>query len=121
MAVQIFRLRNVAEDEAEEVRALLAEHDLEFYETPGGNWGISMPAIWLVHDEQAEVAKALIAEYQEKRFITVRGEYERLKLEGKQRTFLDSFKENPGQFVFYLVGILALIYISIMPFIDAGK
>jgi len=121
VAVQIFRLRDVVEDEAEEVRALLAEHDLEFYETPGGNWGISMPALWLVDDEQAETAKALIAEYQEKRFTEARGKYEQLKLEGKQRTLLDSFKENPSQFVFYLAGIVALIYISTMPFIDAGK
>ncbi|MEE9352193.1 MAG: DUF6164 family protein [Thiotrichaceae bacterium] len=121
MAVQIFRLRNVAEDEAEEVRVLLAEHDLEFYETPGGNWGVSMPALWLVDDEQTEVAKALIAEYQEKRFTEARGEYERLKLEGKQRTFLDNFRDNPGQFIFYLAGIVALIYITTMPFIDAGK
>ena len=47
MALLLFRLRNVPDDEADEVRHLLNENSIEFYETSAGNWGISMPAIWL--------------------------------------------------------------------------
>ncbi len=117
MAVQIFRLRGVPEDEAEDVRLLLSEHHFEFYETPGGNWGISMPAIWLVDNDQQEAAKELIEKYQAERFRTARAEYEQSKFDGTQRTLLDAFKENPAQFVLYLAGILALIYFSTVPFL----
>ncbi len=120
MAVQIFRLRGVTDDEAEDVRILLTEHHFEFYETPGGNWGVSMPALWLVDDDQQEAAKALIAEYQTERYKTARSDYEQRKREGTQTTLLDTFKENPAQFIFYLAGILALIYLSTMPFIEMG-
>ena len=121
MAKQIFRLRGVPDDEAEEVRALLAEHHFDFYETPGGNWGISMPALWLVDDSQEETAKAVISEYQLKRFTQARVKYEQLKREGNLPTIIDKLRENPTQFILYLAGIAALIYFSIMPFIDAGK
>ena len=121
MAKQIFRLRGVPEDEAEDIRALLAEHHFDFYETPGGNWGISMPALWLVDDDREETAKAVIANYQAERFSRVRAEYDQLKEEGRLPTMIDRFKENPGEFVFYLAGVVALIYFSVMPFIDAGK
>jgi len=47
MAVQLFKLKGVPEDEAEDIRNLLTNHYIDHYETPAGNWGISMPAIWL--------------------------------------------------------------------------
>jgi len=77
MSKQIFRLRNVPDDEAEEIRLLLREHGIEFYETPGGNWGISMPALWLndENEHRAEEAKALIEEYQEERAVRIRRAY----------------------------------------------
>mgnify|MGYP000122608217 CR=1 FL=1 len=42
-----------------------AEEIRKYYETPAGNWGISMPALWL-KDENAhdlDRAKALIEKY----------------------------------------------------------
>lgn len=116
MAVLIFKLRGVPDDEAEDVRALLTEHHIDFYETNAGNWGISMPAIWLQDDLYQERAKALIATYQEERYIRVRTEYEELKKEGKQRKTSDLFKENPTQFVVYGVIIVGILYLSIKPF-----
>jgi len=50
MSKILFRLNGVSEDEIEDVRELLTEHDIDFYETPPGNWGISMPAIWVKED-----------------------------------------------------------------------
>ena len=40
-------MRHVPEDEAQEVRELLASNKIEFFETFAGNWGVSMPALWL--------------------------------------------------------------------------
>lgn len=117
MPVLLFKLRSVPDDEAEDVRALLDENHIDFYETDAGNWGISLPAIWLPDDLQQERAKALLATYQEARYIRVRGEYEQLKREGKQRTFVDLFQENPTQFVLYGVIILGILYLSVKPFL----
>ena len=42
MPLQLFNLRGVPEDEAEDIRQLLDEHEIEFYETSAGNWGVSL-------------------------------------------------------------------------------
>jgi hypothetical protein len=117
MPVLLFKLRGVPDDEAEDVRALLHDNHIDFYETNSGNWGISMPAIWLRDDFYQDRAKALIATYQEERYIRVRAEYEQLKKEGKQRKINDLFKENPTQFIVYGVIILGILYLSIKPFV----
>ena len=76
MAAQLFKLRNVPEDEAQEIRDLLSQYQIDYYETPAGNWGISMPAIWLNDEQQLEQAKELIEKYQEERQIRARRDYE---------------------------------------------
>ncbi len=123
MSKQIFRLRNVPDDEAEEIRLLLREHGIEFYETPGGNWGISMPALWLNDDNehQAEEAKALIEQYQEERAGRMRREYEELRQQGKHRRLRDAFRERPLEFIFYLLIAAVIIYFSTKPFLDLAQ
>ena len=59
MSKLLFKLRNVPEDEADDVRNLLTTHQIDFYETSAGNWGISLSAIWITHDEQFDEAKRL--------------------------------------------------------------
>lgn len=120
MATQLLKLRHVPEDELLELRALLDEHEIDYYETSAGNWGISMPALWLNNDGQVAQAKALLQEYSAERFSRVRGEFEQLKKEGKTRTFLDIAKENPLQFILYMAIVGALAYFSIIPFITLG-
>jgi hypothetical protein len=120
MSKQIFRLRNVPDDEAEEIRLLLREHGIEFYETPGGNWGISMPALWLndENEHRAEEAKGLIEQYQEERAVRIRREYEELKQQGKHRRLSDAFRERPLEFIFYLLIVALILYLSTKPFLD---
>jgi hypothetical protein len=123
MSKQIFRLRNVPDDEAGEIRLLLQEHGIEFYETPGGNWGISMPALWLNDDNEhrVEEAKALIEQYQEERAVRIRKEYEELKQQGKHRRLRDAFRERPLEFVFYLLIAALILYLSTKPFLDFAQ
>ena len=64
MSVLLFRLRNVPEDEAEDIRELLTNNNFEFYETSAGNWGISTAAIWLNNNNGLDNAKKLIENYQ---------------------------------------------------------
>lgn len=117
MPVQLFRLRGVPDDEADEIRQLLADHDIDYYETPAGNWGISMPAIWLRDAARLEEAKALIEKYQQARFVRIRSEYNELKEKGKQPTILDQFKAKPIQFLLYLAFAAVIIYFSTQPFL----
>lgn len=117
MAKQLLKLRHVPDDELSEIRELLEAHDIEFYETSAGNWGISMPALWLVHDEQYARARQLLDVYSEERYQRARAEYEALKQAGKARTFRDIARENPLRFTLYMAIVMVLAYFSIAPFI----
>jgi hypothetical protein len=116
MAKLLFRLRNVPDDEADEVRKLLEEHDIEVYETDAGNWGISLPAIWLENEQRFDEASALIAQYQIERSARVRAEHDSLREQGQLPTLRDSFKMQPWQFLFYFGLIAAVLYLSISSF-----
>jgi hypothetical protein len=116
MAKLLFRLRNVPEDEAAEVRELLREHAIDFYETEPGNWGISMPAIWVRDNAQLEHAKQLLITYQDRRRTLARQEHEMLKQNGQHPTIMDRFRENPLRFTLYVGFILIIVYISISIF-----
>jgi hypothetical protein len=116
MPVKIFSLKNVPDDELEEIRELLTEHKVDYYETPGGNWGVSMPAIWINDDNQSEQVKLLIDQYQQSRSARVREEYNKLKREGKHQTFIEKVVSDPIRSIIYILIALGLIYFSTKPF-----
>ena len=113
MARLLFSLRGVPEDEAAEVRELLNDHAIAFYETPPGNWGISLPALWLYDDAQLEEALTLLANYQRNRATTQKNLYRQLKKEGKTSTFLGNMIERPGRFILHLSFLAMILYASI--------
>ena len=121
MAVKLFSLHKVPDDEAEEVRDLLRANEIEFYETPAGNWGISAASIWLRDEKELEQAKALIDNYQKERLSRAREEYAHFVRTGRHRTIGDVIRENPLRFVVYLAAIAAVLYFSTKPFLDIGK
>lgn len=118
MAKQLLKLRNVPEDELAEIYELLESHDIDFYETSAGNWGISMPALWLVNDADYPEVRAMLDDYSLQRYRRVRKEYEYLKQSGKARTFMDMAKENPFKIALYLVIVIVLVYFSVAPFLS---
>ena len=121
MPVPLFKLRNVPDDEAEDVRNLLQNNHIDYYETPAGNWGMSMPAIWLNDEQQLEQAKSLIEEYQQQRLASTRKAYAQTSAHEKRQNFIRDLLANPIQTVMY-VGFAALIlYFSIKPFLDFGQ
>lgn len=120
MAVIIFRLNGVLDEEADEVRALLTEHGFEFYETSAGRWGISVAALWLKYDEDKERARTLLDEFQFNRQEKIRAEHEQLRKEGKLENVLGRLLSNPLQFVVYMIFILLIIYLSLSPFVFLG-
>lgn len=118
MATQLLRLRNVPEDELLEIYELLDEHEIQYYETSAGSWGISMPALWLSRDEQKELAQGILAQYAEQRAKRVRAEYAALKESGQARTVFDIVREKPLLFVFYTIAVMVLLAITLLPFIS---
>jgi hypothetical protein len=76
MAKLLLNLRYVPDDEADEVRALLEAHEIEYYETTPSMWGVSAGGIWVRHDRDTAAAARLMADYQERRRARARGEYE---------------------------------------------
>ncbi len=121
MAVQLFRLRGVPDDEAEDVRQLLTENEIDFYETPSDSWGVSMPAIWLRDEAQFDRARSLLDDYQQRRATAAREERARLKRQGKERSLLDEIREDPMRFVVYAGIALVVLYFSTRPFLDFGS
>lgn len=121
MSIRLFSLKDVPDDEAEEVRMLLSEHEISCYETHGGNWGVGTPAIWLHDDTDLDEAQALIALYQKQRYEEKRAEYEAMKAQGSHSTFLEKFKRHPVAVIAFLLVALFILYASLSPFLNFGE
>jgi len=115
MAALLFKLRSVPDDEVEEIRALLTENNINYYETTAGSWGISLPAIWLHHNSQLEEAKTLIESYQKERAIHAQQNYKEQCHEGTQRTVFHIIQEAPLKFFLYLFAIIFVLYLATIP------
>lgn len=117
MAALLFKLRNVPDDEAEDIRNLMQEHRVPFYETTAGTWGISMPGIWADDDKDLVRAKELIAQYQKDRAINSRQEYETAVRDGTAPGLLNSIKQRPLAVIGIVLFCLFIVYAMTSPFI----
>jgi len=120
MATLFFSLRGVPEDESEDVRELLTENEIDFYETSAGNWGISMPAIWIKQENNLAKATELLNQYQHNRYIEQRALYNQLKKEGRHKRLINVLRERPLQFLSYIGFIIFIFYISIKLLFEFG-
>ena len=120
MTKRLYSLRDVPEDEIQELKELLQQQNIDFYETAPGNWGISAGALWLRNDEQFEKAQQLMAQYHTQRANKAKVEHELLVKQGKASTLLENFKRAPLQLLFYIAFILFILYVSIKPFLFFG-
>lgn len=115
MAKLLLNLRHVPDDEAREVRALLEEHAIEYYETPPSRWGISMGGIWLRHDDQQPRARALLDEYQAGRAARARAEYAERKRAGQVETIAGVLRRRPGEVLAYAAAAAGIIALMMWP------
>ena len=118
MAKLLFRMRDVPDDEAEEVRELLTQNEIPFFETFAGNWGISMPGLWLVDEQQFDEARALLDEYQEVRSTRVKSQYLKQREQDEIRTFWESFRAEPVRFSVYLSLAALVLFLSLRFFVS---
>ncbi len=116
MSTLVFKLRYVPDDEAEAVRAVLATHRIEFYETTAGNWGIAMPGIW-VPDEDVQQARKLIDDYQQTRADERRSEHEADTARGTAPLWYDQFVKRPLATMGIVLFCLFLLYALLSPFL----
>lgn len=112
MATLVFRLKYVPDEEADEIRQLLTDHDIAFYETNAGRWQISMAGLWVKGKEQAIKARALIHEDQIARAQTMRP----ITFGQWVMGYLQHAWQNPAEAIFTLIAVLLILGVSILPF-----
>jgi hypothetical protein len=115
MAKLLLNLRNVPDDEADDVRALLDDHDIEHYETPNGFWNISLGGIWVREDAAFAEAKRLMADYQMQRGARIRAEHEAARRDGTAGTFWVVLRNEPVRVLVTVLGILFALAMVVLP------
>ena len=120
MSILLFSLRGVPDDEADEVRELLTEQNIDFYETPAGNWGVSMPALWLRNEVELPQAQALLNTYQQQRFITQRALYLQEKQAGEHKTLWKAMIDKPSLYCVYFLAMGLVLYASVRLLFEFG-
>lgn len=108
MAKLLFSLRNVPDDEAAEVRALLDQHAFDWYETEAGLLGMSAPALWLREAADHPRARALLDGYQQQRQLQARADARQREQRGEAESFIGLLRTRPG---FILPRLLAIVVI----------
>lgn len=111
-------MRDVPDDEAEEVRNLLKTHNIEYFETFAGNWGISMPALWIKNLNQFDQARALLDGYEKSRAEKMRHDYQEKLQKGEAKSMAQLFLDRPFQFLAYWTLIAVVVFISIYYFFN---
>jgi len=117
MAKLIFKLRDVPEDEAQDIRDLLNNSNIPFYETHAGNWGIGMAGVWLKEDNQVQQATALIEDYEAERQMKMQQENALLHENGQRPSLLTNIRHSPLRFFVYVFSIVVIVYISVAPYV----
>ncbi len=116
----LISLRGVPEDEAEDIRRLLAENDIEFFETPPGNWGISMPAIWVRGDADKRRAEPLLAAYQRERYLAARAAWRENRNARRSAIATPAWWRALARKILYLAFVAGILYLTLKPFMFTG-
>jgi len=117
MAKLLLNFRHVPDDEILEVRELLSENGIEYYETEPSRWMISFGGIWLKDESQKEEAESLMKAYQQARKERADADYEERRRAGELETLPGRYRRNPVKFLLALAGILAILYFMAYPFL----
>lgn len=118
MAKLLFKMYGVPDDEIQEVRELCETNNFTVYETEVGRWGIGLAAIWLRDDEQFEAAKAALDEYQQARFQNAQEDRARTQALSFAQGLYVKFKQDPKQFLMSLLGLAAILGLTLYPFMN---
>lgn len=117
MAKLLFKLAQVPDDEASEIRALLDEHHIHYYETDAGFFRVGLDAIWLAESAQEEQARELIRAYQAERCVRQQENYAQLVEAGQVPNVWQNFRAQPIRFVALVVAIIFVAALMVVPFV----
>ena len=115
MSKLLLNLRHVPDDEAADVRKLLDEHGIAWYETDPGNWWISAGGIWVKHDGDFARAREAMTVYQAARAQSARAEHARDRAEGRVETFADRLRADPAGVALRIAGMLLILALMALP------
>lgn len=114
MAKLLLNLRNVPEDEADEVRAWLKESAIVFYETQPSPWGISAGGIWITDDAEIVRAKALMVAYQADRRERALARQAAAEQDGTAETFATLLRDRPLYVLGMMIAIIGVIVMTLL-------
>ena len=120
MSKLLLNLRNVPDDEADDVRAMLENQKISFHETSPSIWGISSGGIWVTEDADFAEAKRVMADYQKQRGARARDEYAAAKREGTAETFGSVVRAQPARVALLILAILFVLGLMALPAILLG-
>jgi hypothetical protein len=117
MSRLLMNLRNVPDDEADDVRAMLDAQRIAFYETRPSMWGVSAGGIWVTEDEAFADARRAMDTYQQQRSARARAEYTAAKQAGTADTFMTMLRAEPARVVLSILAMLLALGLVALPFI----
>ena len=112
-------LRDVPDDEADDVRRFLEASGIGYYETQPSLWGTS-GGIW-VDDSELAAAKRLMAEYQRDRQARARAAFAEAERNGTAETFIGRLLHQPLRVVLAVIGIALLLALMAVPVLLLSK
>ena len=118
MAKLLFKLRDVPDDELQDIHELLENNNLDTYETQAGNWGISFPGLWLVDESRFKEARQLIDDYQAQRSQRLKSEWAEQKTQGQHTTLLQMVARRPLATLALVAFCVVVLYFSVAPFLS---
>lgn len=114
MSKLLLSLRDVPDDEADDVRRFLDAGGIAYYETRPNLWGIA-GAIWIRDDGDVAEAKRLMAEYQREREKRARAEHAQAQRNGTAETFVDVLRTQPLRVALAVIGVVLLLGLMAVP------
>jgi hypothetical protein len=114
MSNLLLNLRDVPDDEADDVRRFLDSAGIGYYETQPNLWGIS-GCIWIRDDGDLAEAQRLMAEYQRGRQARAREERAEAERNGSAETFVGVLRAQPLQVALIVIAIALLLGLVALP------
>ena len=115
MSKLLLNLRDVPDDEADDVRRFLDSAGIGYYETRPSFWGISGGGIWIRDDGDVAEAKRLMAEYQRERQTRAREQRAEAQRTGTAETFADVLRTQPLRVALTVITIALLLGLMAVP------
>jgi hypothetical protein len=115
MSKLLLNLRDVPDDEADDVRRFLDTGGIGYYETRPSWWGISAGALWIRDEGDVGEAKRLMAQYQRERQARAREERAEAERNGTAETFADVLCTQPLRVALAVITIALLLGLMAVP------